>query len=144
LPGFVIRLVFGAVRSTVTFTTSLEVWPTLSVATAFSARLPCAGIVQEALYGAVVSGPPSDVHEPAAQSRLVFEQVKNSTLATPLAASLEVAPSVFGSAAAAFTNWPSFGAVKATSGSWLSTMMLAIVAEVVALPARSVAIARRS
>ena len=99
---------------------------------------------EEPEYGAAVAGAPSDVHEPAEQAALLSEQAKNSTFATPLPASPAFAVSVFGSGEAALTYWPALGAVKETVGARLSTVTFAIVAEIVALPARSVAIARKS
>ena len=53
-------------------------WPTPSVAITRSARLPSAGSVHEAEYGAVVSVP-SDDQTPVAQSSLVSVHCANAT-----------------------------------------------------------------
>jgi hypothetical protein len=42
------------------------------------------------------------------------------------------------------TYWPAVGLLKDTVGDWLSTRTFATVADVALLPARSVALARRS
>src|SRR5690348_2161919 len=88
LPGFESNVVSGSVRSTVTEAIDVDWWPTSSVATALIARAPSAGTGHEPLYGAVVSVP-SEVTVPPVQSPV--EQAKNSTLATPVPASVAVA-----------------------------------------------------
>src|SRR6187200_2157422 len=69
----------GSLRSTSVLTTSEPVFEALSVMTARSAWFPSPWTSQEAVYGAVVSGAPSEFHEPLAQLLLAFEQTKNST-----------------------------------------------------------------
>ena len=142
-PGVPSSVVSGGVRSTVTVTTSLALWPVRSTATASSARLPSAGSGQSTVNGAaeaVASGFQVPVEQPA----LASLQTKKSTWSTPLPASAAVAVTGRGSGAAAFTYEPAAGEVIATVGGWLSTRMPETTAEVVAFPARSVAVARRS
>ena len=142
-PGVPSSVVSGGVRSTVTVTTSLALWPVRSTATASSARLPSAGSGQSTVNGAEDAGA-SGFQVPVEQPALPSLQTKKSTWSTPLPASAAVAVTGRGSGAAAFTYEPAAGEVIATVGGWLSTRMPETTAEVVAFPARSVAVARRS
>ena len=91
----------GSVRSTSVLTTSEPAFDALSVITARSAWFPSPWTSQEAVYGAVASGAPSEFHEPLEQPDDWFEQTKNSTPA--MSVSAVVAVTVNGSAAAPFT-----------------------------------------
>jgi hypothetical protein len=120
-------------------TTAPPVLPARSVATARSATLPSSPTFQEASYGAVVSVP-SETQEPLAQSALASEQRKSST---PVTSPFGVdALTVNGSSAAPPTYAP--GARIATAGAVLSTWTPETGSDTVLLPARSVAVTRRS
>src|SRR5436305_1870024 len=80
-PGFVWIVVFGSVRSTVTVEIVVDWWPTLSVATAWIAYAPSAGMGQAAWNGAALTVP-SSVVVPGAQVGVV--QALKRTLCTPL------------------------------------------------------------
>src|SRR6187200_1855764 len=119
----------GSVRSTSVETTSEPVFEALSVMTARRAWFPSPWTSQDAVYGAVVSGAPSELHEPPEHPVDWFEQTKNST--PSISVSGLVAVTVNGSAAAPFTYAP--GAVIETVGAWLSTLTVR-VAEVKEFP----------
>src|SRR2546423_10327017 len=96
--GLPTTVVWGAVRSTLTFRIALDGWPALSVATAARAWLPSVpGMFQETLYGPGAATVPSGLQMPVAQSVLWLEHSKNCTCATPLPpGSLAVAEKVVG------------------------------------------------
>src|SRR4051812_1915061 len=91
----------GSVRSTSVLTTSEPVLEALPVIPARRAWFPSPCTSQAPVNGAVVSGAPSELHEPLEQLELAFEQTKNST--PSISVSGVVAVTVKGSAAEALT-----------------------------------------
>src|SRR5437868_11904818 len=110
-----------------------------SVATALTALLPSPpGTVQLALYGSVVSVE-MEFHEPLEQFALAFEHSKNSTCERSVSPLVAVSVSEAGSDALTYC-----GVWIVTVGAWLSISTFVTSADVVELPALSVAVARRS
>src|SRR5437660_2196670 len=71
--GFAVIVVSGGVVSTLTLRIAEAVWPALSVATTFRARLPSPGMVQSTEYGPGAATVPSELNVPPEQSVLVSE-----------------------------------------------------------------------
>jgi hypothetical protein len=129
----------GAVRSTVTSTTAWPVLSAASVATAFSVQVPSAGTATAAVHGApsasVATRLPPSPH-PA------VTQTKKSTFVTSVSGVDATTP--YGSLSTAATYEPSAGALIEIVGAPLSTRRSSTRADAVALPAASIATARRS